>query len=616
MEYHVAKTGSDKNDGTRERPFLTISRAAAIAEEGDVVVVHEGVYRECVSPENGARTSKGRITYEAADGERVVIKGSEIVDGWEKADGVYKAEAPNSIFDGVNPYSEIIEGDWYMTPLDHRLHTGQVYIDGEVLAEAASVEETRGRAMSWYAEVNDSTTVFYANFGDKTPDGALVEVNARRSCFCPRHTNIDNITVRGFEMAQAATQWSPPTSEQTGILSVNWSRGWIIEDNVFHDARCCAVCVGKERSTGHNLNTRYHRMPGYQVQLEAVFAARRIGWSRERIGSHIIRNNTIYDCGQTGIVGHLGGAFSEIYGNHIYNIANKHEFYGYEIAGIKLHAAIDTQIHDNRIHDCLLGTWLDWEAQGVRVSRNLYYNNETDIWIEVTHGPHTVDNNIFGSEHNFLNAAQGGAYVNNLFCGATNRYDVRDRSTPYHLPHSTEIKGCACVYGGDDRYYQNIFVGGSHDNVWKRGTVMYNGFTASEEEFIKMATEHGRGDIERYANVRQPAYIGNNLYLGGAEPFEREDGAVVDETDPQVKFIEDGGEVYVEITLPACASDVKAKMIGADDLHMTRLSEGEFENPDGTPISTGMAIFGGERSLGCAGPFESAEAGRRRIRVW
>lgn len=59
--------------------------------------------------------------------------------------------------------------------------------------------------------------------------------------------------------------------------------------------------------------------------LEAVFKARNIGWSRERIGSHIIRNNRIYDCGQNGITGHLGCICSEIYGNEIDRIAVKHD---------------------------------------------------------------------------------------------------------------------------------------------------------------------------------------------------------------------------------------------------------------------------------------------------
>ncbi len=137
-----------------------------------------------------------------------------------------------------------------------------------------------------------------------------------------------------------------------------------MENNMIHDAKCSGISIGKEASTGHNHCTRRHRKPGYQYQMEAVFRALKIGWSKEKIGSHIIRNNVIYDCGQNGIVGHMGCVFSQIYNNHIYNIAVKHEYFGYEIAGIKLHAAIDVQIHDNNIHDCTLGTWLDWQAQG------------------------------------------------------------------------------------------------------------------------------------------------------------------------------------------------------------------------------------------------------------
>jgi hypothetical protein len=52
--------------------------------------------------------------------------------------------------------------------------------------------------------------------------------------------------------------------------------------------------------------------PGYQYQFESVFAARQIGWD------------------------HLGCVFSTIEDNYIYKIALKREFYGYEIAGIKL----------------------------------------------------------------------------------------------------------------------------------------------------------------------------------------------------------------------------------------------------------------------------------------
>ena len=57
------------------------------------------------------------------------------------------------------------------------------------------------------------------------------------------------------------------------------------------------------------------------------------------IVSHIVRRCNIHDCGQTGIVGHLGGVFSIIEDNEIHHINNKQELAGAEIGGIKMHAA-------------------------------------------------------------------------------------------------------------------------------------------------------------------------------------------------------------------------------------------------------------------------------------
>lgn len=106
----------------------------------------------------------------------------------------------------------------------------------------------------------------------------------------------------------------------------------------------------------------------------------------------------IDDCGQNGIVGHMGCVFSEVYGNEIYNIAQKGEWYGYEVAAIKFHVAIDVQIHDNYIHDSSRGSWMDWQAQGTHIYRNIYENNLEDIMVEVSHGPCLIENNILTSK--------------------------------------------------------------------------------------------------------------------------------------------------------------------------------------------------------------------------
>ncbi len=178
----------------------------------------------------------------------------------------------------------------------------------------------------WFAQVDENTTTIYANFQGRDPNQEFTEINVRKCCFYPEETGKNYITVRGFEFAQAACPWTPPTADQPGMVGTNWSKGWIIEDNVIHDAKCSGVSIGKERSTGHNLCTATHRKPGYQYQMEAVFKGKQLGWNREWIGSHCIRRNEIFDCGQNGIVGHLGCVFSEISDNHIYNIAVKQEF--------------------------------------------------------------------------------------------------------------------------------------------------------------------------------------------------------------------------------------------------------------------------------------------------
>lgn len=640
-EYHVAVTGCDFAEGTKEHPFRTISKAAEVAETGDKVIVHEGEYREWVKPNHSGYSNLSRIVFEAAEGEKVVIKGSEIIKSWEKVEGsVWKVVLSNSFFGDYNPYKELLTGDWLLYTPGIYLHLGDVYLNGVSFYEAHSLEEIKNPTQrtgvvvmpwtgkfekilhpeqtiyQWYCEVDNENTTIYANFHGADPNKELVEINVRKCCFYPVKTGMNYITVRGFEMAQAACPWTPPTADQPGLLGANWSKGWIIENNIIHDAKCSAISIGKEASTGHNLSSRRHQKPGYQYQMEAVFRGLKIGWSKEKIGSHIIRNNVIYDCGQNGIVGHMGCAFSEIYNNHIYNIAVKHEYYGYEIAGIKLHAPIDVKIHHNRIHNCTLGTWLDWQAQGVRVNNNLYYNNDRDLMVEVSHGPYLVDNNIFASDYSFDNFSQGGAYVNNLSCGKMYLNKVLDRATPYHFPHTTEAAGVAVVYGGDDRFFNNIFVGG--EGVESCGTAGFNANPASYEEYVAQIISLGVGDHELFIKVEQPVYICANAYLNGAEGFNREQDSYTDKSfNPNVKIVEEGNEVYLEMNVAKELLDIPSKIVSTETLGTVRIVDAIFDDPNGNQIVIDTDYTGAPRAdKPVIGPFQGLKEGFNRIKVW
>ncbi|MHC4282227.1 MAG: DUF1565 domain-containing protein [Planctomycetota bacterium] len=188
-EYHVSTTGCDGNTGSQLKPFKTISRAAEVAQPGDTITVHGGTYRERVNPSRGGTSEGKRIVYQAAPGEKVVIKGSEIIKGWEKVqEGVWKVTLPNSFFGDFNPYSDVIKGEWYHQKGFAR-HSGTVYLNGDWLDEAPTQEHVLapiGARPLWKAKVDKKNTTIWAQFKDVDPNKELVEINVlyHRPRFC------------------------------------------------------------------------------------------------------------------------------------------------------------------------------------------------------------------------------------------------------------------------------------------------------------------------------------------------------------------------------------------------------------------------------------------------
>jgi alpha-N-arabinofuranosidase len=66
----------------------------------------------------------------------------------------------------------------------------------------------------WFARVDDTHTTIWAQFKDINPKEEDVEINVRQSVFYPDKPGRNYITVRGFTMMHAATNWVPPTAEQ------------------------------------------------------------------------------------------------------------------------------------------------------------------------------------------------------------------------------------------------------------------------------------------------------------------------------------------------------------------------------------------------------------------
>jgi len=435
--------------------------------------------------------------------------------------------------------------------------------------------------------VNDTETLVWANFQGADPNKELIEVNVREACFYPDAPGRNYITIDVFHMSQAATQWAPPSAEQVGMIGTHWSKGWIIENCTLHDSKCSGITLGKDRKSGHN---------GWEPGTSGAEHYNRIivkalegsGWSKENIGGHIIRNNHIYDCEQTGICGSMGPVFSEVSGNHIHHIWTKRQFFGYEIGAIKFHAPIDVLIKGNRLHDAHKGMWMDWMTQGTRITANLCYNNEmADLFAEVNHGPYLVDNNIFLS--GIENWSESGAYVHNLIAGEIRIQKVEDRSTPFQDPHSTTLMGLSTTTLGDDRYYNNIIIG-------SYGLAEYN---QKDPEF--------------------PSEAAYNLYFGTAVPLDGELESLVHpahDAAPELVEKEDG--LYLRINLVDAGTQMSNPMVDTDLLGTAVRSGQAWEKTDGSPLQIDLDYFGISRSSEnpSPGPIEGLGRGVIEVKVW
>ncbi|MDY0166700.1 MAG: right-handed parallel beta-helix repeat-containing protein [Thermoguttaceae bacterium] len=601
-EIHVAPSGDDAGPGTKTSPLRTIQRAADLAQPGDVVTVHEGTYRERVSPPRGGESDAKRIVYQAAPGERVEIRGSEIVKNWTKVQGdVWKVTIPNSFFGDFNPYGNLIQGDWF-NPKGREHHTGAVYLNDEWLIEAAKLDDVlmpAGADAFWFGRVDGENTTLWAQFPGVNPNEQVVEINVRQAVFYPEKPGRNFITVRGFTMRHAATPWAPPTAEQVGLIGTHWSKGWIIEDNVISHSVCTGITLGKYGDKWDN--TSQNSAEGYVETIERALAN---GWNKDTIGHHVVRNNVISHCEQAGIVGSLGAVFSTLTGNRIHDIHVRRLFTGAEMAGIKIHAAIDAEISGNHIYRTTRGLWLDWMAQGTRVSRNLFHDNfSEDLFVEVNHGPFLVDNNLFLSPTTLRDQSQGGAYVHNLMAGSIMSTQELRRQTPYHPAHTTAVAGLANIKGGDNRFYNNLIVGaGAVDEPPK------------PDQYGRVA---GHG-LWVYNPREFPIETGGNVYYHGARPYGKERGFSSLRTDPAIRVESREDGVYLHLTLEPAPDIGKRPLVTSNLLGVARVPQTRFVQPDGSPIVVDTDYFGRKRDSNdpTPGPFEKPGTGPLIMKVW
>lgn len=107
-----------------ETKLYSINDAIALAQEGDVIIVHSGVYREKVT------VTKNNIEITSGEDDYVLVTGAELVSGWKQAtgmaSGIYEAD--------ISSYN--IETDFT-----------QFFIDGNAEMMARHPNNTTGKMM-------------------------------------------------------------------------------------------------------------------------------------------------------------------------------------------------------------------------------------------------------------------------------------------------------------------------------------------------------------------------------------------------------------------------------------------------------------------------------------
>ncbi len=445
----------DNGPGARKRPFRTINKAAQVLQPGERVVIASGTYRECVRPVRGGTGPAQMISYEAAPGARVFVKGSEILkDGWQQESvsmfrfgpagqgaseiTAWRHELPGTMFpDAYNPFAlDSAPGDraWLdtktvdMGPYFRR--RGLVFVDGkplepmEQLRELASarlpgppppgqpvprtglpprvrggpiMQEIGGSpdARFW---VENSGEAIHVRLADGTPAEHVIEVTSREQAFAPLQKGLAYIRVKGITFQHAGNGYPVP---QRGLVSTAGGNHWIIEDNTIEWANGVGLDIA---------NGDWNAAPTPQAGA-----------------SQIVRGNTIRYCGVEGIGG-MGTQDALIEDNLIEWCGWADAERAWEAAAAKFHGAHNLLFRRNVVRHIrhANGVWLDSGNVNCRIACNVFADVLTvsaAVHMEMNLQQNQIDNNVIWNVRNAEPGTPGqrGCAGSGVFINANDR---------------------------------------------------------------------------------------------------------------------------------------------------------------------------------------------------
>ena len=248
----------------------------------------------------------------------------------------------------------------------------------------------------------------------------------------------------------------------------------------------------------------------------------------------------------------------------------------------------------NLIHNNFRGIWLDWQAQGARVTKNVLFNNfKEDFFNEVNHGPLLVDHNIMLSEVSVLNVSQGTAFAHNLFAGTYRMREAPHRFTPYHFPHATAVMGLMEILHGDDRFYNNIFISKQELKI----KTAFNGLDAYNEHPAQTKDWTSLKSLKDYATVRLPVYISHNFYGNKAKPFDKEHHYVMAKKPIDFKIEKEAGKYFLYLNFNENINSMPRPIIDTRFLGTSFQTQALYEKPSEKPIVLQTDFYGLPRNV-------------------
>jgi hypothetical protein len=448
-----APSADDRGPGSKERPFRTIAKASEVLEPGERVVIAGGIYRECVRPARGGTGPSRMISYEAAPGAKVYIRGSEILrDGWSQAaippgpgqldsssapdPTIWRHELSGALFpDAYNPFAlPSIMGSWaWLDPTKTDIgpflrRRGLVFVDGKPLEPMEQLRELvmpdlppvpdftrpappqnglpgRRRGGPIMQEIGGSPTArfwtdysgtaIYVRLASGTPADRLIEVTTRQHAFIPAQSGIGFIRVKGLTFQHAGNAFPFP---QFGMVSLAGGDHWILEDNVLEWANGIGLDIGFD---GNSAGAAH---PGASI---------------------VVRGNEIRYCGVEGIGG-MGTTDTLIEDNLIEWCGWADAERGWEAAGTKFHRAKNMLYRRNVVRHIRHGNAAWWDVDNVncRVTQNVFADIQTvsaAVHFEMTAGRNAIDNNVIWGVRNAEPGTPGqrGCAGSGIFDNAT-----------------------------------------------------------------------------------------------------------------------------------------------------------------------------------------------------